>query len=250
MSEKGSGVIRRREEAGGRLRWIVIDRPDKANALTPGMLEALCSEIEDAARSVGLAALVITGSGDKVFSAGADIGGHEPAMMARLPLWERLSDGIAALPCLTIAAIGGTLAGGAFGMALACDLRVAVPHARFFYPALARGVLPQPADIDRLTRLVGPGRARLMLMAGAKLDAAEAEAAGLVEMVVPPSALAQTVRRLAAPALDAPPALLAALKRLMTAPRDVTLRQRAFAAVYDGDEAALAALRAGASSPG
>ncbi len=244
MAEGDAGAIRRREEAGGRLRWLVIDRPGKANALTPAMLEALCREVEDAAGSADLAALVITGSGGKVFSAGADIGDFEPATMARLPLWERLSDGIAALPCLTIAAIGGTLAGGAFGMALACDLRVTVPHARFFYPALARGVLPQPADIDRLARLVGPGRARLMLMAGMRFDAAEAQAAGLVEMVVPASSLEERVRRLAAPALAAPPALLVALKRLMAAPRDPALRREAFAAALDGDEAALAALRA------
>ena len=75
-------------------------------------------------------------------------------------MWERLSGAIAAFPGLTIAALNGTLAGGATGMALACDLRLAVPGARFFYPVMRLGFLPQPSDPARLAALVGPARAR------------------------------------------------------------------------------------------
>ena len=69
-------------------------------------------------------------------------------------MWERLSGAIASLPCLTIAALNGTLAGGAMGMVLACDLRIAVPGAKFFYPVMKLGFLPQPSDPKRLAALV------------------------------------------------------------------------------------------------
>ena len=117
-------------------------------------------------------ALILTGTG-KVFSAGADLDAAR-AGLATYPVWEELSGAIADLPCLTIAALNGTLAGGAFGMALACDLRIAVPEARFFYPVMKLGFLPQPSDPGRLVALVGPARAKLILMAGAKLGADEA----------------------------------------------------------------------------
>jgi enoyl-CoA hydratase/carnithine racemase len=99
-------------------------------------------------------------------------------------LWERLSGAIAAFPGLSVAALNGTLAGGAFGMALACDLRLAVPRASFFYPVAKLGFLPQPSDPGRLSALVGPARAKLILAAGARLDAAEALAFGLVDRIV------------------------------------------------------------------
>ena len=69
--------------------------------------------------------------------------------LATSDVWERLSGAIAALPCLTVAALNGTLAGGANGMALACDLRIAVPSAKFFYPVMKLGFLPQPSDPAR-----------------------------------------------------------------------------------------------------
>ena len=134
--------------------WIaVIDRPDKANSLTPEMLERLC-EIAEAAREAQV--LVLTGVG-KVFSAGADLEAAR-AGLATSPLWERLSGAIARLPGLTICALNGTLAGGAMGMALACDLRIAVQGAKFFYPVMKLGFLPQPSDPVRLAALVGLSR--------------------------------------------------------------------------------------------
>ena len=161
----------------GALRIITLQRPDKANALTLTMLEDLDTAV---AGAMGRA-LIITGAG-RVFSAGADL----EEMQAGLgvdPAWERLSARIAAFPGLTIAALNGTLAGGAMGMALACDLRVAVPEARFFYPVMRLGFLPQPSDPRRLAALVGPARAKMILMAGCKIGADEALAWGLVDRV-------------------------------------------------------------------
>jgi len=144
---------------------ITLDRPDKANSLTADMLEQLC---QITARADLPNAIILTGAG-RVFSAGADLDAAR-AGLATSPLWERLSGQIAALPCLTIAALNGTLAGGAFGMALACDMRLAVPSAKFFYPVMKLGFLPQPSDPARLAALVGPARAKMILMAGVKAD--------------------------------------------------------------------------------
>lgn len=158
---------------------ITLNRPDKANALTAEML----SDLVDAAESaVEARAVILTGIG-KVFSAGADLNAAR-AGLATSPDWERLSSAIAALPGLTIAALNGTLAGGANGMALACDLRIAVPNASFFYPVMKLGYLPQPSDPPRMAALIGPARAKMVFLAGQKLNAETALSYGLIDEIV------------------------------------------------------------------
>jgi enoyl-CoA hydratase/carnithine racemase len=195
----------------GGLWSAVIDRPDKANSLTLEMLQDLADVAETATRD-GAQALILTGAG-KVFSAGADLDAAR-AGLATSPVWERLSGAIAAFPGLSIAALNGTVAGGAMGMALACDLRLAVPGAKFFYPVMKLGFLPQPSDPGRLAALVGPARAKLMLMAGAKIAAEEALAWGLADRIVAPEALADEARALAADTLAATPEHARAIKAL------------------------------------
>lgn len=194
----------------GILRIIRLNRPEKANALTGDMLEALVRAVEDA---VEARALILTGEG-RVFSAGADLDAAA-AGLATSPLWERLSAAIAAFPGLTVAALNGTLAGGACGMALACDLRIAVPGAKVFYPVMKLGYLPQPSDPARLAALVGPARAKLILMAGARIEAEEALAWGLIDRIAPPETLLDTARTLCADVLAASPAHAAAIKRMI-----------------------------------
>ena len=193
--------------------WTVtIDRPEKANSLTRGML----SDIADAAEAAGRAeahAFVLRGRG-KVFSAGADLD-EARAGLATDPVWERLSGAVAALPCLTIAALNGTLAGGAMGMVLACDLRISVPQAKVFYPVMKLGFLPQPSDPKRLTQLVGPSRAKMILMAGQKIDAAEALAWGLIDRIVEPEAMDAVLVDLLADVRAAKPSHVAAIKALI-----------------------------------
>ena len=190
--------------------WTVtLNRPDKANSLTLEMLEDLT---RIATEAQGARALILTGTG-KVFSAGADLEAAK-AGLAKSDVWERLSGAIAALPCLTIAALNGTLAGGAFGMALACDLRICVAGAKFFYPVMKLGFLPQPSDPGRLTALVGPARARLILMGGAKLTAEEALRYGLVERIVEGDALLDEARMLATDTLAVTPEIAHGIKEL------------------------------------
>jgi enoyl-CoA hydratase len=169
-------MIRVQDQGGARV--LVLDRADKANALTQDMLAALDAAVAQAAAD-GVAVLVLTGAG-RVFSAGADLDGMAQGL-GHAPEWEVLSARIAAYPGLTVAALNGTLAGGAFGMALACDLRVAVPGAEFFYPVMKRGYLPQPSDPARLAALVGPSRARMILLAGQRIKADQALDWGLVD---------------------------------------------------------------------
>ena len=189
--------------------WVVtLDRVAKANALTADMLTELIGIYKIAA---GAKAIILTGEG-RVFSAGADLD-EAPKGLAKSPLWEELSATIAATPGLTVAALNGTLAGGAFGMALACDLRVAVPGAKFFYPVMKLGFLPQPSDPQRLQKLVGPSRTKLLLMAGQKWSADEALDAGLVDGVF--DDVMPVARALCAPAIGAEHAHIGAIKAMI-----------------------------------
>ena len=190
--------------------WVVtINRPDKANSLTAAMLEELC-EIFEAAQEAR--AVILTGTG-KVFSAGADLD-EAKAGLATSPLWERLSSAVAALPGLSVAALNGTLAGGANGMVLACDLRISVPTAKFFYPVMKLGYLPQPSDPGRLAGLVGPSRAKMILMAGQKITSDEAYVFGLVDRIVEPDALLETAKDLCADELAAKPEIASGIKSM------------------------------------
>lgn len=200
----------RREDAGA-LTILTLDRPDKANSLTRAMMEQLVSDLRDAGATQQ--AVILTGAG-KVFSAGADLD-EARAGLATDGIWEELSGTMAALPCLTIAALNGTLAGGAFGMALACDIRLAVPGAKFFYPVMKLGFLPQPSDPARLAALVGPGRARMILMGGARVEAPEALAWGLVDRLVEPEALMDAARALTQDACAAPAGHAGRIKALI-----------------------------------
>ena len=186
-----------------------LRRPQKANSLTKAMLEQL-TEIAKAAKDAKV--LVITGQGD-VFSAGADLD-EARAGLATDPVWEHLSGAIATAPCLTIAALNGTLAGGAFGMALACDLRISVPTAKFFYPVMKLGFLPQPSDPARLRALIGPARTKLILMAGQKITAAQALDFGLVDRLVAAGEMTQAIAELTADVLAAKPDVLNGIKQM------------------------------------
>ena len=186
---------------------ITLARPDKANALTYDML----AEIADIAESAQDArALVLTGEG-KVFSAGADLNAAKEGL-ATSDVWDRASSAIAKLPCMTIAALNGTLAGGAFGIALACDLRVSVPAANFFYPVMRLGYLPQHADPARMVALMGPARTKLILMAGQKIDAETALQFGLIDRIS--TDLVAEAKALVAYALDASEEHAHAIKRM------------------------------------
>ncbi|WP_439144039.1 enoyl-CoA hydratase/isomerase family protein [Planktotalea sp.] len=190
--------------------WTVtINRPEKANSLTLEMLQELAQIARDAKDA---RVLILTGAG-KVFSAGADLEAAR-AGLAISPIWEEVSGAIADLRCLTIAALNGTLAGGAMGMALACDVRLAVPNAKFFYPVMKLGFLPQPSDPARMRALIGPARTKLILMGGQKILADEALAFGLIDRICSPETLLTEAEEIAADSKVADPDLAAQIKQM------------------------------------
>ena len=196
------------DQQGG-LWKITLNRPEKANALTAAMLQELAEIAEAAQQARGL---IITGAGG-VFSAGGDLDEMTDGL-ATSEVWERLSTAIAAVPGLSIAALNGTLAGGAMGMALACDIRLAVPKAKFFYPVMKRGFLPQPSDPLRMSALIGPARTKLILMGGQKLSAQAALQFGLIERVLEPEALLPTAENIAADTMAASPEIARGIRTL------------------------------------
>ncbi len=186
-----------------------INRPEKANSLTHEMLVSLAEFMEDAQSA---RAVILTGKG-KVFSAGADME-EARAGLATSDIWERLSGAIAALPGLSICAMNGTLAGGAMGMALASDLRIAVPSAKFFYPVMKLGFLPQPSDPARMAALIGPARTKLILMGGQKITADHALLYGLIDRIVDADTIMDTARDFAADTVAAPPKIAKDIKAM------------------------------------
>jgi enoyl-CoA hydratase len=190
--------------------WTVtLNRPEKANALTESMLVELCAIME---RAGDARAVILTGRG-AIFSAGADLDAAR-AGLAVSGLWERLSGAIAGLPGLTIAALNGTLAGGATGMALACDIRIAVPDAKFFYPVMKLGYLPQPSDPARMSALIGPARTKLILMGGQKIMAQEALAFGLIDRIVASEDLLAAAQALCVDTVAAPDPIARGIKAM------------------------------------
>ncbi|MEM1075873.1 MAG: enoyl-CoA hydratase/isomerase family protein [Pseudomonadota bacterium] len=180
--------------------WLItLNRPDKANSLTKAMLQELVQISREAQEA---RAVILTGAGS-VFSAGADLGEARTGL-ATSSLWEELSGAIAALPGMTVAALNGTLAGGAFGMALACDIRIAAPEAKFFYPVMKLGFLPQPSDPGRLSALIGAARAKLILMGAQKITADDALSFGLIDRIVPSDDVISEARTLVEYAVAAP----------------------------------------------
>ena len=157
----------------------------KVNALSVALLD----ELRDVAR--GLTddpprAVLVTG-GPKVFAAGADIsefGGPDEAATVGRSFLDAL-EAVAAIPRVTIAAIGGYALGGGCELALACDLRMASQRARFGQPEILLGIIPGGGGTQRLSRLVGPARAKDMILSGRQVGADEALQMGLVDRVVP-----------------------------------------------------------------
>ena len=192
---------------------LTLNRAEKANALSFEMLERIAEIASDAKAA---RAVIITGAG-AVFSAGADLSAVK-AGLATSDVWERVSGAIADLPGLTIAALNGTLAGGAFGMALACDIRLAVPTAKFFYPVMKLGYLPQPSDPVRMAALIGPARTKMLLMAGQKITADEALSYGLIDRICAPDALISTAQALCKDICAAAPGHGAAIKTMCNRP--------------------------------
>lgn len=164
-------------EDRGPVALITIDRPERRNALDHEALEQLLDAV---ARSAPAHVVVLTGS-DGHFCAGADLSGVEDASFTTL--LKRVLEALRDDPRPIVAACDGAALGAGTQLAVACDLRVATPAARFGIPAAKLGLAVDHWTVDRLARLVGAGPARAMLLAAETYTGEEAAAFGLVQRV-------------------------------------------------------------------
>jgi len=195
--QKGpDGAIGSRVESG--VLHLTLNRPEKSNAYTQPMLQTLESEVERGDADPQIRCIVITGSGDRAFCAGADrneLGERDWKSVLKLTS-ARVFRRIRGARCVTVAAVNGAAVGGGMELAAACDLRVAVAQARFWLPEPELGLLPAAGGIDWVPRLVGPARARELILGGARWDAETAREAGfLSEIAATLDALPDAVTR-------------------------------------------------------
>lgn len=176
---------------------ITVNRPEKRNALSETVLAEIGAVLDSWEDDDAVGAVIFTGAGEKAFIAGADITqlatydlGH--GLAAHM---QRLYDRIQDYPKPTLAAINGVAMGGGLELAMSCDIRIAAGAAKVGLPEPTLGVLPGAGGTQRLTRLIGVGRALEMIMTGRVLDADQAERQGLITQVVSPEELLDTARQ-------------------------------------------------------
>lgn len=177
---------------------ITIDRPEKLNAMTPEMADALVAAVEGFNSDDGIRCVILTGAGERAFCAGSDIRVLDDYATA----WDFRNrpdycDAIRALLKPSIAAVNGYAFGGGLETAMACDIRIASESASFAAPEIKLGWIGGGGMAVSLAHAVGPSNAALMIMTGDPIDAATAERWGLVSRVVPSAELMAEALRLA-----------------------------------------------------
>jgi len=173
---------------------ITINRPDKLNALNKTVIQELSHVIEDVYNKPEIKSAIITGSGSKAFVAGADIsefssldstGGKALAKNGQTHLFDKIEQ----CPKPVIAAVNGFALGGGCELAMACHFRIASDNAKFGQPEVNLGLIPGYGGTQRLTQLVGKGRAMELILTGKIIDASTALQYGLVNDITTPGAL-------------------------------------------------------------
>src|ERR1700720_3950266 len=213
-------VIIQHEERpeGGRLARLTIDNASKLNSLNRALMAEIVEAADELAADPQLRLGVLTGAGERAFIGGREIGEiaalDRESARAFITLVHRCCDAFRRLPVPVIARIDGYALGAGLELACACDLRVASERAIFGMPEVRIGI-PSVVEAALLPKLIGPGRARRLLLTGETIDAEEALSWGLVDAVVPPEALDEAVEDLAAPILAAGPSAIRLQKSLI-----------------------------------
>ncbi|HEX8338463.1 MAG TPA: enoyl-CoA hydratase-related protein [Pyrinomonadaceae bacterium] len=210
-------------ERRGRVAVITINRPSKLNALNIQTRAEGAAALDELREDDGVRVVVITGAGEKAFVAGADISEFEgrTAVSQREVMTARsLFTAVDTFPKPVIAMINGFCLGGGCELALSCDIRVASETARFGQPEINLGIIPGGGGTQRLTRLVGEGKAMELILTGDMIDAQHAYNLGLVNLVVPAADLeAKTMEMANRIAEKSPVALRMAKEAVKTAAR-------------------------------
>ncbi|MEI7613648.1 MAG: enoyl-CoA hydratase-related protein [Betaproteobacteria bacterium] len=180
---------------------LTINRPQALNALNSVTIDELHQFFVTEALDDSIHLVILTGSGEKAFVAGADIAEMQSMSAEQARVFSQCGqsafDMIENLQKPVIAAINGFALGGGCELAMACDIRIASDKARFGQPEVSLGIIPGYGGTQRLSRLVGKGRAKEMLFTGDIIDATEAYRIGLVNKVVPADELMSTAKAMA-----------------------------------------------------
>lgn len=200
-------------EAGGSYRDILLavdggvavltlNRPQVLNALGVNLCDEVLAALESLRGESTVRALILTGAGDRVFCAGADLKERRTMTDSQLRAHNRkifrIPMELEQMEVPTIAALNGHALGGGCELALGCDLRIAAETATLGQPEVALGIIPAAGGTQRLPRLIGRARAKELIFTGRRVEAQEAERIGLVNAVAPPAELMARAHELAA----------------------------------------------------
>lgn len=205
---------------------ITIHRPQALNALNAEVIKALADAIDDAQTDGEVQTIVLTGSGDKAFVAGADIkefadfSGKEGRALAKQGQ-EILFNRIERSTKPVIAAVNGFALGGGLELALACHIRIASDNARMGLPEVSLGVIPGYGGTQRLPQIVGKGKALEMILSAKMIGAEQAASCGLVNDVVPAELLIETANKMARSIMkNSPKAVSTAIQAVLSGYED------------------------------
>ena len=201
----------------GAVAVVTVNRPEALNAIDLETITVLRDRLRELAVDAGVRAVVLTGSGEKAFIAGADIKYMSTLTVLEARAWGALGHECATLletmPKATVAAVNGFALGGGCEMALGCDIRYASTRAKLGQPEINLGILPGWGGSQRLARVVGLGIAKELILTGRMVDAAEAQRIGLVNAVFEPEELLGKALELAQSLAAKSPAALAFAKQ-------------------------------------
>lgn len=202
----------------GAVATVTLNRPERLNAMDSAAHLALSDALDRIAEDVAIRVLVLTGKGERAFSAGRDLkelaAGDDPAVAERWRRIRRLTDRLD-YPKPIIARVNGLALGGGFELALACDVIVAADSASFALPEPRRGLIPFAGGVHRLPRQLPLKVATGMLLTGRAITASEALAHGLVNQVVAAAELDDAVSAWAADMIACAPLSIAAIKQIL-----------------------------------
>lgn len=183
-------------EVEKRVATITIDRQEVRNALNSQVISEIRRALEEFGGNEEVGVVVFTGAGEKSFAAGADISELRKRTMLDVLAsnMQKLCNEIEAYEKPTIAAVNGYALGGGCELAMSCDIRIASMNAKFGQPEVNLSIIPGAGGTQRLSRLVGKGRALELILTGRIIDAEEAARIGLVSQITPPDELMDAVR--------------------------------------------------------
>ena len=207
-------IILNKEQA---IATITLNRRQAANALSKDLLKQLKDTLNSLRNDRQIRCIIITGSGEKVFCAGADLKERkeltESEIRHAVSLIGQTFSLIETMPQPVIASINGLALGGGMELALACDVRIASTNASFALPETSLGIIPGAGGTQRLPRLIGIAKAKELIFTGKRIIATDAEKLGLITKAVPPLALMEETKQLAQTIIRNAPIALAEAKK-------------------------------------